>query len=49
MPSGPQAEAVPSARAERRRNRAESAGVWLYSLIGGTLGAVILAIVHLAR
>ena len=49
MPNGRQDEAVPSARAERRRNWLESAAVWVYGLFGAFLCAAILTIIFLAR
>jgi hypothetical protein len=48
MSTGRQGEAVPSAKAERRRNQSESVGVWIYSFVAVALMVAILGIVYLA-
>ena len=45
MSSGRQAEAVPSALAERIRNWRESLGIIFYSLAAGGVSLIILAII----
>jgi hypothetical protein len=48
MSSGRQAAAVPSARAERRRNMRESLGVVVYTSVTIAIVIAILVIVYLA-